>query len=151
MAEVGVELLGLNLVCEDVDATLDFYRLLGIPTPEENVWRTDSGAHHVTGVPVGSAAVAIEFDSHDLARVYNQGHREVPAPGGAIISFRVPTRDAVDELYRRLTEAGHPGRQPPFDAFWGARYAIVADPDGRDVGVMSPRDPDHRSEDPPLL
>ena len=151
MADVEVEFLGLNLVCGEVDATLDFYRLLGIPTPEENVWRTESGAHHVTGVPIGSDATAIEFDSHDLARVYNQGHREAPAPGAAILSFRVPTREAVDDGYRRLTDAGHPGRQPPFDAFWGARYAIVADPDGRDVGLMSPRDPDHRSEDPPLL
>jgi uncharacterized glyoxalase superfamily protein PhnB len=149
MADVEVELLGLNLVCEDVDATLDFYRLLGIPTPEENVWRTDSGAHHVTGVPIGSDA-ALEFDSHDLARVYNQGHREAPAPGAAIISFRLRSRDAVDDLYRRLTDAGHPGRQPPFDAFWGARYAIVADPDGRDVGLMSPRDPDRGGEAPSL-
>ena len=151
MAEVELEFLGLNLVCGDVDATLDFYRLLGIPTPEENVWRTESGAHHVTGVPIGSDTTGIEFDSHDLARVYNRGHREAPVPGAAILSFRLATRDAVDDLYRRLTGAGHPGRQPPFDAFWGARYAIVADPDGRDVGLMSPRDPDHRGEDPPLL
>ena len=26
---------------------------------------------------------------------------------------------------------------PPFDAFWAARYAVVADPDGNDVGLMS--------------
>jgi hypothetical protein len=30
------------------------------------------------------------------------------------------------------------GRQPPFDASWRARYAIVADPDANDVGLMSP-------------
>lgn len=27
------------------------------------------------------------------------------------------------------------------DAFWGARYAIVQEPDGNDVGLMSPHDP----------
>jgi len=40
------------------------------------------------------------------------------------------------DFYRRLGvvppdgegAAGYPGRQQPFDAFWGARYAIVADP-----------------------
>jgi hypothetical protein len=38
--------------------------------------------------------------------------------------------------------------QVPYDAFWGARYAIVADPDGNEVGLMSPRDDDRRSFPP---
>ena len=28
---------------------------------------------------------------------------------------------------------------------WGARYAVVEDPDGNAVGIMSPSDPDRRS------
>jgi uncharacterized glyoxalase superfamily protein PhnB len=56
----------------------------------------------------------------------------------------LPSRDAVDGRYDELTADGFPGRQAPYDAFWGARYAIVADPDGRDVGLMSPIDPDRR-------
>jgi hypothetical protein len=40
-----------------------------------------------------------------------------------------------------LTAAGYAGPQPPYDAFWGARYAIVQDPDDNDVGLMSPIDP----------
>jgi uncharacterized glyoxalase superfamily protein PhnB len=38
--------------------------------------------------------------------------------------------------------------QPPWDAFWGARYAIVEDPDGIAVGLMSPISPDRRSPPP---
>jgi uncharacterized glyoxalase superfamily protein PhnB len=38
-----------------------------------------------------------------------------------------------------------PVQQPPYDAFWGARYAVVSDPDGNAVGIMSPIDPDRRS------
>jgi uncharacterized glyoxalase superfamily protein PhnB len=34
--------------------------------------------------------------------------------------------------------------------FWGARYAIVEDPDGNHVGVMSPSDPDRRRAPPDL-
>ena len=52
----------------------------------------------------------------------------------------MPDRDTVDRLYADVTGAGHPGVQPPFDAFWGGRYAIVADPDGNQVGLMSPID-----------
>ena len=35
-------------------------------------------------------------------------------------------------------------QQEPYDAFWGARYAIVEDPDGNAVGLMSPIDPDRQ-------
>jgi uncharacterized glyoxalase superfamily protein PhnB len=150
MAEIEVGLQSLNLVCDDVEVTVGFYRMLGVSIPEESVWRTDSGAHHVTAVRSESSGMELDLDSHELAVVYNQGHRDAPAAGAAVVGFGVPTREAVDELYRRLTEAGHAGRQPPFDAFWGARYAIVADPDGRDVGIMSPSDPERRSQGPSL-
>jgi uncharacterized glyoxalase superfamily protein PhnB len=36
----------------------------------------------------------------------------------------------------------------PIDAFWGARYAIIEDPDGIAVGVMSPVSPDMKSPPP---
>ncbi|HVM54739.1 MAG TPA: VOC family protein [Acidimicrobiales bacterium] len=65
-----------------------------------------------------------------------------------MLTFRVDTREEVDALYAELTGAGHEGRQPPFDAFFGARYAIVADPDGNDVGIMSPSDDTMRSWPP---
>ena len=60
------------------------------------------------------------------------------------------SRDAVDERYAELVAAGHPGRQPPYDTFWGARYAVVEDPDGNPVGLMSPVDPARRSAPPPV-
>src|SRR5690242_2883288 len=34
----------IDLVCADMDKTLAFYRLLGVPQPR--VWRTKTGAHH---------------------------------------------------------------------------------------------------------
>ena len=49
---------------------------------------------------------------------------------------------------RKLTQAGHAGRQQPFDAFWGARYAIVDDPDGNGVGLMSPIEGDRTTWPP---
>ena len=50
--------------------------------------------------------------------------------------------------YADLTGAGYAGQQPPYDAFWGARYAVVEDPDGNPVGLMSPLDPAYRSAPP---
>ena len=56
----------------------------------------------------------------------------------------------MDRLHAKLTALGHPSAQPPWDAFWGARYAIVEDPDGTHVGIMSPSDPARRRAPPAL-
>ena len=40
--------------------------------------------------------------------------------------------------------ASTPGASKPSDAFQGARYAIVEDPDGNPVGLMSPIDAELR-------
>ena len=52
------------------------------------------------------------------------------------------------DLYARLTEAGHRGLREPYDAFWGVRYAIVADPEGTAVGLMSAPSDEHRAAPP---
>ena len=65
-----------------------------------------------------------------------------------MLGFRVSTRAAVDTLHAQVIGAGYVSQQPPYDAFWGARYAIVEDPDGNAVGLMSPIDPDLRSAPP---
>lgn len=138
---------GLNLVAKDLQATLAFYRALGVEIPDDKVWRTESGPHHTEGVAIGSGA-EIEIDSEALASEYNAGYRE--APSATMLGFHVSTREAVDATHDRLVAAGYRSRQAPCDAFWGARFAVVADPDGRDVGLMSPSDAEHRSSPPTL-
>jgi hypothetical protein len=41
------------------------------------------------------------------------------------------------------------GQKAPEDAFWGSRYAIVEDPDGNAIGLMSPADLARQTERPP--
>jgi catechol 2,3-dioxygenase-like lactoylglutathione lyase family enzyme len=139
----------LNLVVADMEATLAFYRALGLDIPEKSIWRTETGAHHVDVVMSGGFELA--FDSLDLARAYNEGWREPSGFGTrALLSFRLPSRDAVDEIHRKLAALGHATSQPPCDTFWGSRFAIIDDPDGNQVGLMSPPDPDRRRAPPPL-
>lgn len=87
----------INLIVQDMDASVSFYRRLG--------WTM-----------------------------------ETPTPEHA----RTATRDEVDALYADLVKHGGAGRQPPYDAFWGSRFAIVDDPDGHPVGLLSPVDPARR-------
>ena len=124
----------LNVVVADMAASVAFYRHLGVAVSDE----VDSEAEHVQlRMPGG---FSLELDTAESARLWHAGWRSEPASVDVVAGFALPSRDAVDERYAALTAAGYRGRQPPFDAFWGARYAIVADPDDNDVGLMSPID-----------
>ena len=142
----GVKFHQINLVARNLHETLTFYRRLGVEIPDQAVWRTDSGAHHATADTADG--VDFEFDSEKLAHAYNAGF--AAERGRVVIGLSLESREAVDLAWANLIAEGAQGLQPPFDAFWGARYAIVEDPDGNPVGLMSPVDPARRSAPPKL-
>jgi len=131
----------LNLVVRDVPASRAFYTRLGLDfgPGEASVW----DEHHVSSSAGGATPVAVDLDSIAFTPQWNEGW---PSGSGVVLGFKVESRDAVDELVGALAQDGVPVQQAPFDAFWGARYAVVADPDGIGVGIMSPVDPDRRRE-----
>jgi catechol 2,3-dioxygenase-like lactoylglutathione lyase family enzyme len=134
----------LNLGVADMAASVAFYRRLGLELDTSHPF----AAHHVEAkTPNG---LALDLDSVAFAKRWDVGWRGRPGAGGVVIGFNLPSRAAVDERYADLVAAGYVGQQPPHDAFWGARHAIVEDPDGNAVGLMSPVDPARRSAPPSL-
>ena len=142
MSDSVPDLHMLNVVVRDMAASLDFYARLGVAVPDGV---ETSGVHVQLRMPGG---FSLELDTAESARLWHAGWRADPASVGVVVGFTLPSREAVDERYAELTAAGYVGRQPPFDAFWGTRYAIVADPDGNDVGLMSPLDESRRAWPP---
>lgn len=140
----------INLVCSDLDASIAFYRTLGVKIPDDAVWRTATGAHHANASGQ-SADETIDFDldSAAFAQRWNAAWRDrTDLKGRVVIGFGVVTRTDVDDMFRKMVSAGYRGLQEPIDAFWGARYAIIEDPDGVAVGVMSPVSPDRKTPPP---
>src|SRR5215469_16424463 len=130
----GVRFSQINLVARNLGETLAFYRRLGVEIPEPGVWETHSGPHHAAADTDGG--VDLEFDSVRLAHIYNAGF--AAERGRVVIGLMLESRGAVDRAWADLIADGVQGLQPPYDAFWGARYAIIEDPDGNPVGLMSP-------------
>jgi len=126
----------VNIIARDWDAALAFYRLLGLDVGTGVTFGPTNDARH-TEVTVTGAAMSLEFDSSASVRLFATDAENVKS---AVLGFAYPTPDAVDAVVERLTAAGHTVRQPPYDAFWGGRYAIVDDPDGNPVGLMGPID-----------
>ena len=137
---MGTEVAQVDLVASNVVRTIDFYRRLGVEVPDEAVWAPGGEPHHVeVTMPNGSS---IAFDSLRLTQAYDASW---DGAAGTIMIFNVADRATVDTLYATMVEAGAAGHMEPADAFWGARYAIIDDPDGNHVGIMSPSDRDHEA------
>jgi catechol 2,3-dioxygenase-like lactoylglutathione lyase family enzyme len=143
MGEPDAMLNQITLVTRDNAATLEFYRMLGLAIPAD----ADPTSVHIL-IPTTAPTATLELDAAESANIWHAGWRAGNDGSAVILGAKLPSDAAVDERYATLTAAGYTGRQPPFDAFWGARYAIVADPDGNDVGLMGPLDPE-RSTWPP--
>jgi len=135
-ATPGPILNQVNVVARDWDASLAFYRLLGLDVAGGDEWPVGSGARHAS-VAMQVDRVVLEFDNPPMLRQYAQDADNVR---GAVIGFAYPSAEAVDATVDRLQAAGYPVRQPAYDAFWGARYAIVEDPGGNAIGLMGPID-----------
>jgi catechol 2,3-dioxygenase-like lactoylglutathione lyase family enzyme len=138
-----VRLDQLNLIVNDVPASRAFYARLGVgpgDDSDERWARHHVGAEHTEDIPLD-----IDLDSTTFAPKWNQGW---PGGSGVVLGFKVESRDEVDELVAELVGVGATVQQPPFDAFWGARYAVISDPEGLAVGIMSPVDPAQRYEGP---
>jgi catechol 2,3-dioxygenase-like lactoylglutathione lyase family enzyme len=140
----------INIISGTPDASVAFYRRLGVDISEDATWRTTSGPHHISAIRSGEPqALDFDIDSAAFAQRWNAGWAgRSDLAGRVVIGFGVATRADVDAIYRDMTVAGYRGLQPPVDAFWGSRYALIEDPDGIAVGLMSPQDNAKRSPPP---
>jgi uncharacterized glyoxalase superfamily protein PhnB len=134
----------VNVIAKNMRASLAFYRQLDVSFPVDDA---SGEPFHANGQSAGG--LDLDLDSPEFARVWNKGWAgRQDLAGRVVIGFGLKSREAVDQTYAELTGAGHRGLQPPYDAFWGARYAVVEDPNGIAVGLMSPVDPEKKSWPP---
>jgi len=99
-----------------------FYELLGFEFAD---WTAED--QHVEPVAKdGEARLMI-----DTATLMEQltGTAPIP-PNHSSFGMLCDSPAEVDAIAAELAQAGHTLTVPPWDAFWGQRYATVKDPDG---------------------
>lgn len=121
----------IELVVADMAASLAFYRLLGLDIPAD----ADTAPHVELALPGG---LRLAWDTEDTIRSFNPGWVAPKGGSRTSLAFRLPEPAAVDAAYAELIEAGYHGERPPWDAFWGQRFAVVHDPDGVGVDLFAP-------------
>ena len=133
---VTITLNYLSFVVSEMERSLDFYRTLGLPIA--------AGAHlSEAGQPEDHVEITVKRAEDRL------GNRDPGASG--LCRLDGPAR-RTGETRRGLrgqharrggrglsapATAGFTVKAPPYDAFWGQRYATVTDPDGNSVDLFA--------------
>lgn len=114
-----LELYMVGLVAQDLGASLEFYRRLGVAIPEDA-----EGHQHVEVKMEGGLTFFLDAPRN---------------PGGSngprvILEFYLPSRAIVDAKYAELAGFGYQSyRAPYFDSPVGMYFAMINDPDGNTI------------------
>jgi uncharacterized glyoxalase superfamily protein PhnB len=123
-------LAAIGIVAADIAESCRFYRARGLDVPEP----AEGEEHFEITLPNG---LRLMWDTEALIR---QLEPDWKRPDGHGLALALECADAaeVNTTYARLVQAGFTGKKEPYDAFWGQRYANVADPDGNVVDLFAP-------------
>ena len=119
----------LGIVVQEMPASLKFYRLLGLDIPPE----ADSERHVEVTLPGG---FRLAWDTLEVMLSFNN-HWQQPVGHRMGFAFKCDNATEVNDLYQKVVAAGYGSHKPPWDAFWGQRYAVVIDPDGNLIDLFA--------------
>ena len=112
----------IGIVVRDLGRAREFFGLLGLefPAPAE-------GEDHLEAV--GPGGIRVMLDTEELMKSFVEDWVE-PRGQRVNLAFLCDSPDEVNALYAKVVAAGFVGKKAPWDAFWGQRYAQVADAEG---------------------
>lgn len=117
----------IGIVTQDMAGSLAFYRnIFTIPEGLENEGHVEIRLESGLRFAWDTVAVMQSFEPH---------YTFTPKQVGA---FLCENPADVDKKYSDLLGKGDTSVKEPWDAFWGQRYALVADPDGNVLDLFAP-------------
>lgn len=124
---MAAQLAAIGIVTRDMAESVRFYRLLGVDVPDPEGEHLDAEL---------SNGLRLMWDDVELIKQLHQVWVE-PTGHRTAFAFECGSPREVNELYRRVVEAGFRGGREPWDAVWRQRYAWVYDPDGNQVDLFA--------------
>lgn len=127
--EMAVIPHSIDIVVADMAKSLAFYNSLGLAAPMEK-----ANEAQVSIVTPGGATIGLIAET-----AMRQAVPDWITPVGQRVTFacRCDSAAELDVTYAHMIKAGYVGLKAPWDAFWGQRYAFLADPDGNRVDLFA--------------
>lgn len=126
---MAIQLDTVGIVVRDMNASLAFYRTLGLAIPSG----TEAEDNVEVGLPSG---LTLGFLTEATARQADLSFQE-PVGQRMNLQFKCSSPAEVDATHASLIAAGYPSHTDPWDAYWGQRFARVSDPDGNIINLFA--------------
>ena len=118
----------IGIVSENPNRSIEFFKILGV-----EIKQYENSGHYEGTTPSG---VRIMLDTVEMIRTIDPNWQKSRG-NGLVLCFKQDSPLQIDDLYQRITHAGFSGVKAPWNAFWGHRYACVADPDGNQIDLFA--------------
>ena len=118
----------IGIVSENPARSIEFFKILGVEIKQYE----NSG--HFEGTT--TSGVRIMLDTVDIIQSMDENWKKTQG-NGIVLCFKQDSPNQVNETYNRLSKAGFKEIKAPWDAFWGHRYACIADPDGNQIDLFA--------------
>ena len=117
-----MKISAVGVVSSDMKKTAEFYGIWGFGFSNADLTQD----HDEPVTPEGSTRLMI--DSNQMIKdIFG----EEPVQGNhSTFAIEYSTVEELNNVADKLTRAGYVFKKEPWDAFWGQRYAIIADPGG---------------------
>lgn len=130
-----MKLDAISIVTADMARAVDFYTALGLDL-------TDGGPE-APHTEFSTGTIRLLLDTEAVMLSIDPAWTRPTGGHVMALAFDCSSAEAVDATFVQLTSPGAgsaPVAQPvtePWDAFWGQRYAVIADPDGNTVDLFA--------------
>jgi uncharacterized glyoxalase superfamily protein PhnB len=118
----------IGIVSENPARSVEFFKILGV-----EIKQFENSGHYEGNTPNG---VRIMLDTVDVIKTMDPNFTKIRG-NGLTLCFKQDSAQTVDKLYDQFIRTGFKGIKPPWNAFWGQRYACVADPDGNQIDLFA--------------
>lgn len=124
-----MKLNAVGVTTSDFKKTITFYTILGFKFNKHN-----EGDDHLDSIPE-EGSIRLMIDTKSLVE---EIIGEEPMHGNhSAFALEYDSPEEINEIVQKLKSEGFTVVKEPWDAFWGQRYAIVADPDGYKVDLYA--------------
>jgi catechol 2,3-dioxygenase-like lactoylglutathione lyase family enzyme len=126
MSKLQIYMVGL--IVDDMQASLEFYRRLGLDVPE------DTDSTHVEIEMAGGMMLFLDSNPGGWDPGFTPSAR-LADPGSyrTLLEFYLGTKSKVEAKFDELVAHGYDGFRPPYPTGFGITFAFVNDPDGNSI------------------
>lgn len=138
----GLQIYMIGLMVEDMGASLDFYRRLGVDVP------SDSESTHVEIEMAGGMMLFLDSRPQRWDPGFESSPLPDPGKYRSLLEFYLESEANVKQKYDEMVSHGYQGVRTPYLTSFNMCFAFLQDPDGNTILLSGDSDETNTDNEP---